>query len=96
MEISMTDYKIGNFVKATSGRDKGKVYIIKNATDEYVYLVDGFCRSQIKPKRKNKKHVVDLSFSDENLIKKWENGHKVIDEEIKRAIKIYKQNINIQ
>lgn len=90
----MSDYKFGDFVTAASGRDKGKIYIIINVSEEYVYLVDGFYRTLRKPKRKNRKHVVDLSFTDKNLIRKWENGSKVIDEEIKRAIKIYKQNIN--
>ncbi|MFV0342639.1 MAG: hypothetical protein ACK5JH_07055 [Anaerocolumna sp.] len=89
----MTEYKLGEFVTATSGKDKDKIYIIINTTEEYVYLVDGVFRSINNPKRKNRKHVVSLSFRDQSLLKKWENNSKVIDEEIKRAIKIYKQNI---
>ncbi len=89
----MTDYKYGDFVTATSGKDKDEIYIIRSTSEEYVYLVDGIYRTQNKPKRKNRKHVADLNFRDKNLSDKWEDGSKVIDEEIKRAIKIYKQNI---
>jgi ribosomal protein L14E/L6E/L27E len=92
MEMGMTDYKIGDFVTAASGKDKGKIYVIINVSEEYVYLVDGFYRTLHKPKKKNKKHVVDLTFTDNNLCDKLESGGNVIDEEIKRAIKIYKQN----
>lgn len=90
----MTDYKFGDFVTATSGKDKDEIYIIINTSEEYVYLVDGSYRTLNKPKRKNRKHVADLNFKDKNLSHKWEVGSKVIDEEIKRAIKIYKQNIS--
>lgn len=88
----MTDYRLGGFVTVINGRDKGKIYIIISTTEEYVYLVDGFYRTIHRPKKKNRKHVVDLSFTDKYLCDKWENGCKVIDEEIKKAIKIYKQN----
>lgn len=90
----MSEYMIGDFVRASSGRDKGKIFVILKEEAEYIYLVDGFYRTLKKPKKKNKKHVADLSFSDKSLISKWESGSKVIDEEIKRAIKIYKQNID--
>lgn len=90
----MTDYKISDFVTTKSGKDKGKIFIIFKYESAYVYLVDGFYRPLDKPKKKNKKHVTALDFSDKELYEKIISGSKVIDEEIKRAIKIYKQNIN--
>lgn len=90
----MTDYKIGDFVTTKSGKDKEKIFIIIKCELEYVYLVDGFYRTINKPKKKNKKHLAALEGSDNNLTKKILNGGKVIDEEIKRAIKMFKQNIN--
>lgn len=90
----MTDYKIGDLVTTKSGKDKGKIFIIFKCEAEYVYLVDGFYRTRNKPKKKNIKHVTPLEGSDKYLSEKISSGGKVIDEEIKRAIKIFKYNIN--
>lgn len=90
----MKDYKFGDFVMTLSGRDKGKIFVIAEDAGEYVYLVDGIYRTLAKPKKKNKKHVISLAYSDTNLLGKWESQSKIVDEEIKRSIKIYKKSIN--
>lgn len=47
----------GMLAKAKAGHDKGHLYIIYDADETYVYLVDGKTRTINKPKKKKRKHV---------------------------------------
>lgn len=81
----------GKFATSKAGHDKLKVYVIIKEETEYVYLADGVYKTFSKPKKKSKKHIQIINKSqDENLTKKLLNKERVSDEEIKRAIKIYK------
>ena len=81
----------GKFATSKAGHDKLKVYVIIKEETEYVYLADGIYKTLDKPKKKSKKHIQIINKSqDENLTKKLLNKERVSDEEIKRAIKIYK------
>lgn len=53
----MDKYKTGMLAKSKAGHDTGKVYVIMNADDTYVYLSDGKIRTLDKLKKKKKKHV---------------------------------------
>lgn len=90
----MFEYKFGGIVIAKAGHDKGEYYVILKAEGEYVYLADGIYKTLDKPKKKNIKHVQFTHYTDENLMKKVANNEKIIDEEIKRAIKIVKKSIS--
>lgn len=86
----MKDYDIGTLAFSKAGRDKNKLFVIINEESEYVYLVDGKNRTLNNPKRKNKKHIQGIHFIEETLLSKIHTQNKIIDEDIKRAIKIYK------
>ena len=47
----------GMFAKSKAGHDKGHLYVIYDADETYVYLVDGKIRTIDKPKKKKRKHV---------------------------------------
>ncbi len=53
----MNDCKKGMLARSKAGHDAGKVYIIIDTDDAYVYLADGKIRTLDKLKKKKKKHV---------------------------------------
>ena len=89
----MATCKIGEFAKSKAGHDKEEIFIIINKEEEYVYLVDGKSRILDKPKKKKIKHIQVINQIDEELQQKLETNLILRDEEIKRAIKSYKQKI---
>ena len=89
----MAACKIGEFAKSKAGHDKNQIFIIINIEEEYVYLVDGKSRILDKPKKKKIKHIQVINQIDEELQRKLETNLILRDEDIKRAIKSYKQKI---
>lgn len=89
----MATCKIGEFAKSKAGHDKEEIFIIINKEEEYVYLVDGKSRILDKPKKKKIKHIQFINQIDEELQRKLETNLILRDEDIKRAIKSYKQKI---
>ena len=47
----------GMLARSKAGHDAGKVYVIIDVDDTYVYLADGRIRTLERPKKKKKKHV---------------------------------------
>ncbi len=85
---------IGWMAASLAGHDKQKIYIIIEETEDTVVLVDGECRPLCKPKTKKKKHIQVIKKSmDADLTDRLQNGIPCRDEEIKRAIKLYKQSL---
>lgn len=83
-------YEFGSIAVSRAGHDKGEVFVILKSDSEYVYLMDGKNRTFEKPKKKNIKHVQCVHYTDKNLLKKHVGQEKIIDEDVKRAIKLYK------
>ena len=79
----------GMYATAKAGHDKGKLYIIMEEEDEYVYLSDGRLRTVDKLKKKKKKHIQIIKKIDERIFLEIENHRQISNEEIKRAIKEY-------
>ena len=55
--MSVDRIEKGMLAKSKAGHDKGKVYVIYDVDETYVYLVDGRIRLLENPKRKKRKHV---------------------------------------
>lgn len=82
----MERYKAGMLARSKAGHDAGKVYVIIDTDDAYVYLADGRIRTLGKPKKKKKKHVqlicreYDISdatdVSIKRLLKVWSKEEK--------------------
>ena len=48
----MDKFEAGMLAKSKAGHDTGKIYVIADTDDAYVYLVDGKIRTLDKPKKK--------------------------------------------
>jgi len=87
----------GMLAFSLAGHDAKKIYIIIEETDEYVFLCDGVIKTIDRPKKKRKKHIqivkkeIDASLQDR--IRKKE---KYTNEEIKRAIKLFRAEITAE
>ncbi|WFR56907.1 hypothetical protein QA584_25375 [Anaerocolumna sp. AGMB13025] len=86
----MSLYEFGNIAVSKAGHDKGEVFVILKSDSEYVYLMDGKNRTLEKPKKKKRKHIQSIQYTDEKLSQRYANQEKIINEDVKRAIKLYK------
>lgn len=72
----MDRYKAGMLARSKAGHDTGKVYVIIEVDDTYVYLADGRIRTLERPKKKKKKHVqiilgeYDVTTADDAAIRR--------------------------
>ena len=83
---------IGKFATSKAGHDQSKLYVIVAEEGDFVYVCDGKCRTIDKPKKKRKKHIQIIDCTvEEELFNKLINHEKVMDEQIKYAIKQIKQ-----
>ena len=86
----MRDFKTGMLAVSKAGHDKGRLYVVINADQEYVYLADGKNRSVCQPKKKKQKHIQINYHIPMVLAKALETEKELKDEQIKKAIKDYK------
>ena len=77
----MWEYSVGQIVESLAGHDKNGIFIVKECSDEFVYLVDGKIRKLGNPKKKKKKHVRFLSESSVEI------NDKTLDAEIRKCLK---------
>lgn len=77
----MDRYKVGMLARSKAGHDAGKVYVIIDTDDAYVYLADGEIRTLDRTKKKKKKHV--------QLINREYDITDATDVSIKRLLKIW-------
>lgn len=82
--------EIGMYAKSKAGHDKDTLYVIMAIENEYVHLVDGKSKPLARPKKKKLKHIQIIHDYPQELHDKITRGEKIIDEDIKRAIKLYK------
>ena len=79
----MEKFEIGMLAKSKAGHDKNHIYVIINADETYVYLVDGILKTLDKPKRKKWKHI--------QLVKRKYDVSAADDVAIKRILTIYNE-----
>lgn len=77
----MDRWEKGMLVKSLAGHDSGKIYVIIDLDETYVYLADGKIRTLAKLKRKKRKHV--------QLIRRQYKIEAADDVRIKRILKEY-------
>lgn len=81
---------IGKFAASKAGHDKGQLYVIVGQEEDCLYLCDGRLKTLVKPKKKKVKHVqLTNKTVEQSLLRKLERKERVLDEEIKYAIKQY-------
>ena len=57
----MAEIRKGMLARSRAGHDAGALYVITEADDTYVYLVDGRIRTLDKPKKKKHRHIQIIS-----------------------------------
>jgi len=81
--------KIGNIVYSIAGRDKGRYYIVVKVADSYIWTCDGDLHKVDKFKKKKNKHVKYMDYQSEYIKNKLEDGEKITNSEVRRALKEY-------
>lgn len=82
-----TNMEIGRVVKATAGRDMGKLFMVVGRLDDnYVLIANGTTRSIDKPKKKKIKHLAPQPEVLRELSEKIGNGQRVFDAEIRKSL----------
>lgn len=86
------DIRVGDIVLSTQGRDKGNYFLVVEANDGFVFLVDGGMRKLARPKKKNAKHVSHSGKSVDAIAKKLLSKQKVFDSEVKSALRQFQES----
>ena len=86
----MREFEAGMLAVSKAGHDKGRLYVVVKADQEFVYLADGKNRSVSSPKKKKRKHIQINYYIPGTSQKVLEAEQKLEDEQIKKAIKEYK------
>lgn len=82
------DDLIGRLVISKVGRDKGKVYIITNVNEQYLFIANGSTKTIEMPKKKKNKHVMLTDVVDKNIKNSIQFEDKNANLKIKRFIKL--------
>lgn len=75
-----------------AGHDKTGWYIILNIEENHALLVNGTNRTMDYPKKKKLKHLQFVNEVPDILKEKLQTGEPWTNEEIKRALKLAKQD----
>jgi large subunit ribosomal protein L14e len=86
MEIN--DLLLGQVVRSTAGRDKGKfMVVIEHVDKQFVQVCDGSSRKFDKPKKKKVKHLAKTNQIISTINKKLEAGQRISNAEIRKHLK---------
>ena len=84
----MNEIKVGDVVKSVAGRDKGRIFLSVEVTNNIVYVTDGKVRKVSHLKKKNVKHlkkVEDLACFE--LAERIRNKGTVGNDRVRKALK---------
>ena len=78
-----------SLIVSKAGRDKGQLFFVIDADEQYVYLADGKSRRIEAPKRKKQKHVRFIAESAAPVAEKIRSKEKITNSELRKAIAAY-------
>ena len=81
MDIARSD-----IVKASAGRDKGKLFFVMDVEDNFLLLADGKTRRLERPKRKKRRHVVFQARIDCRTTEKIRSGDRLTNSELRKTL----------
>lgn len=85
---------LGRLAYSKAGRDKGNLVVVIGILDEaFVLVADGQKRRVENPKKKRLKHLDFTENVTVDLLTVIENGLKLKNSEIKKAIEKYKAEV---
>ena len=80
-----------SLIVSKAGRDKGQLFFVIDADEQYVYLADGKSRRLEKPKRKKRKHIEQIPRTESRIAEKIRNGEKVLNSELRKELASFGQ-----
>ena len=80
------EFNISDVVISTAGHDKGELFYVIDADDQFLYLANGKDRDLSKPKRKKRRHVQKVLRSETRVAAKIQCGDKVLNGELRRDL----------
>ena len=87
----MRDFTRGMLARSKAGHDTGKLYVLMEADNEFVWLCDGKNRTLDRLKKKRRKHIQIIYQIPCNLGNLLEEGGEIRDEHIRKAIREYER-----
>jgi len=85
-----TDLKIGQIIKSKAGRDKGRVFLIREVLDEqFVLVCDGDLRKLNNPKKKKVKHLVIYNTVLTEFAEKLQSKENLNDAYVRKLLEPY-------
>ncbi|HEX3031603.1 MAG TPA: KOW domain-containing RNA-binding protein [Bacillota bacterium] len=89
-------FEIGQLVNSIAGRDSKKFGLIcEILSQSFVRVVDGESHRLEAPKKKNIKHLQGYPRIAAGLVNKWQEGQKVTDAEVKKAVEELRAGLGI-
>ncbi|NLT57351.1 MAG: hypothetical protein GXX99_00115 [Clostridiales bacterium] len=82
----MRTIEVGDVVRSTQGRDRGRCFFVLEADARRVTLADGKLRKLASPKRKNRRHVTFVLRPDCPVRDKVLQGRLPIDAEVRKSL----------
>ena len=93
MDPEQPDYMISDVVKATAGRDQGKLFYVIGEDEQFLLLANGKDRPLDRPKRKKRKHVQMVLRSETRVAEKLRLGDKVLNSELRKDLAYLSQEM---
>ncbi len=84
----------GDLVLSEKGRDKDFYYVVMEVWSDYCFIADGNLRKTDRPKKKKIKHVVQTGFGSEFIKKRFAEGQKVTNTELRNEISKFIDSLN--
>lgn len=82
------DINIGQVVRSTKGRDKGRYFIVIGKLDDnHLLIVDGDIRKIEKPKKKKVKHLMKLDIISTETIERLNSNKEITNAFIRKELK---------
>lgn len=86
----------GQLVKSKAGRDKGRLFIIKEIiNDKHVYIMDGKLRKVSNPKKKKIKHLIVYKRIFKEFQEQVKSNNEITNTFVKKLIETYEEEINM-
>ena len=82
-----------SLIVSKAGRDKGQLFFVIDADEQYVYLADGKSRKLEKPKRKKRRHVLFVAADESRLADKIKRSEKITNSELRRTLAAYRGEV---
>ena len=88
----MDDVMRGMLAVSKAGHDKGRIYMIIDHDDSYVYLSDGRLKTADKPKKKKYKHIQIIKMISDEAGSCFEKGMRPDDIMIRKTIAAFEKS----